>query len=566
MAGDKKNMGKGGKGGHKGPKFRDLERGARPGSSRNGGSAFGGGSGRGGRPGTRGRHNNKDAGDEWYSSPADYGFSSSFPKDGGKAGKGKGKEKGRKGQSAKSSDLTRRADSMAVPGGLKVNPKLKKGKGKDDVEKIIKRLSKEAEQKKQIRKKRMEMRERGEGIDRLPPAWDNELEENFDVPADMYNAGVGLRGSLEKEKDKPFERPRGKGGRRVEYTDLDDSFDNDFTLPEDSGKRSPRNHGQVLSSFGDGEGGWDWTNPDPKAYYESMKSKKSDKAKRMVLRKSNKKIEKRNQDLREKRIEGEALGEMRLQKILAASGLGSRREMDELIANGRVEVNGKVATPGQKIVHGDVVKVNKRNVDLAWPDRLPRIVIYNKQEQEIVTRSDPEGRRTVFERIPLLRDEKWVACGRLDYNTSGLLIFTTSGELANRFTHPRYGIDREYMVRVSEKLSDEDLKMLTRDGVPLDDGVAKAAYVSEEGSTDNNFWYRIIVQEGRYHEVRRIFESLGRPVTKLRRTRFGPIGIPPRLKPGFYYELNPVEVDWVLGEMGMNFNKAVKESKRFKKR
>lgn len=158
---------------------------------------------------------------------------------------------------------------------------------------------------------------------------------------------------------------------------------------------------------------------------------------------------------------------------------------------------------------------------------------------------------SVYDRVPAFADKRWLSIGRLDFNTSGLLIFTTSGDLANRFSHPSSQVDREYMARVSEEIDPEDLARLETEGIELDDGLAKVELIEKTGSTDNNVWYRVIVREGRYREVRRIFEALGKRVSKLMRVRFGPVAIPPRLKPGFYYELNPVEVDWVLTRMGM---------------
>ena len=275
------------------------------------------------------------------------------------------------------------------------------------------------------------------------------------------------------------------------------------------------------------------------------------KAKKMSLRKSNKKIESQNDKLRAKRVAPERIEPQRLQKILAGSGYGSRRDMEALIEQGRVKLNGEVAVLGSRASFGDEVTIDDRRCNLKWPDRLPRIVLYHKMEGEIVTRDDPEGRVSVYDRVPAFADKRWLSIGRLDFNTSGLLIFTTSGDLANRFSHPSSQVDREYMARVSEEIDPEDLARLETEGIELDDGLAKVELIEKTGSTDNNVWYRVIVREGRYREVRRIFEALGKRVSKLMRVRFGPVAIPPRLKPGFYYELNPVEVDWVLTRMGM---------------
>ncbi|MCV2503643.1 MAG: rRNA pseudouridine synthase [Neisseriaceae bacterium] len=283
-------------------------------------------------------------------------------------------------------------------------------------------------------------------------------------------------------------------------------------------------------------------------------SSKKNKAKKMVLRKPNKTIQNKSARLKEVRIPEERIGPQRLQKILAASGLGSRRDMENLIEAGKVEVNGKKAKLGDKVTLSDEVKVNNHAVKLIFPNRLPRIILYHKQEGEIVSREDPQGRTTVFDRIPAIKNHKWISIGRLDMNTSGLLIFTTSGELVNRFSHPRYSIDREYAVRVNGQLTKEQMDELVTEGIMLEDGIAKAAKISErftDKENSKNFWYDIVVQEGRNREVRRIFEHYNLSVSRLIRTRFGPIAIPPRLKSGQYYELNELEAEYVLKEMGM---------------
>lgn len=273
-------------------------------------------------------------------------------------------------------------------------------------------------------------------------------------------------------------------------------------------------------------------------------------AKKMVLRRANKEILQKSERLREIRSDLSRIEPVRLQKALAASGMGSRRQMEEWIEAGWVQVNGKTATLGAKVSPSDDVSVKNKPVKLIWPDRLPRILLYYKQEGEIVSRDDPQGRVTVFERLPQTRSSRWVVIGRLDINTAGLLIFTTSGELANRFAHPSYAIDREYVVRVNGQLSDAQMRQLTEQGVQLEDGIAKAARIIEE-SEGKNCRYSIVVQEGRNREVRRIFEYFNLTVSKLLRVRFGPIAIPPRLKRGQFYELNELEVVYILKEMGM---------------
>lgn len=278
-------------------------------------------------------------------------------------------------------------------------------------------------------------------------------------------------------------------------------------------------------------------------------------AKRMVLRAPNQYIQKKSARLRKERINKNRLEPQRLQKVLANSGLGSRRDMEKLIEQGQVRINGKIAKLGDKVDLSDEVLINhRRRLKLNFADHLPRIMLYHKEVGELVSRDDPRCRQTVFMRIPLLKDQRWRVIGRLDMNTSGLLIFTTSGDLVNRFSHPRFAIDREYAVRVKGVLSIEQMHQLTHEGIILSDGLAKVVSIIERQVIDEYSqyrWYDLVLQEGRNREVRRIFEFFGLTVSRLIRTRFGPIAIPPRLKPGLYYELNEVEVEYVLKEMGV---------------
>lgn len=243
----------------------------------------------------------------------------------------------------------------------------------------------------------------------------------------------------------------------------------------------------------------------------------------------------------------------RLQKVLAQAGIGSRREMEEWISTGRVTVNGTVATLGVRVSEGDRVQVDGRNVRLQLePEvRLPRVLLYHKQEGEIVSRDDPGGRASVFDALPKLRGQKWIAIGRLDFNTSGLLIFTTSGELANRLMHPRFEVEREYAVRVQGEMTPEQMKQMTRQGLELEDGVVKFAQLSDEGGEGFNHWYRIVIKEGRNREVRRTFEALGLPVSRLMRVRFGIVNLPPRIKRGMMVELGEGEVRAILEWAGL---------------
>lgn len=231
---------------------------------------------------------------------------------------------------------------------------------------------------------------------------------------------------------------------------------------------------------------------------------------------------------------------LKLQKLLAQKGLGSRREMEALIAAGEVSVNGKVAVVGDRVGAGDVVRIGKRVIRFNLEESLPKVLLYHKPEGEIVSRHDPQGRPSVFDRLPHLRSSKWIAIGRLDFNTSGLLIFTTDGALANRLMHPRFEMEREYAVRILGELSEAQMRQLTT-GVTLDDGEAAFTYLADQGGEGTNHWYRVILKEGKNREVRRMFEAIGLTVSRLMRVRFGPINLPPRIKRGQWLELDEKE-------------------------
>ena len=266
------------------------------------------------------------------------------------------------------------------------------------------------------------------------------------------------------------------------------------------------------------------------------------KAKKLIVRNPNQKIMERARELKERRSDLSRIEPERLQKVLAASGVGSRREMEEWIAAGLVQVNGKTAGLGDKITPDDQVTVKGSVIKLKWADRLPRIILYYKQEGEIVSRDDPQGRVSIFDRLPQAASSRWVAIGRLDINTSGLLILTTSGELVQRFAHPSFEVEREYAVRVLGEMTAEQMRQLTEEGVMLEDGLAKVERIFEQGGEGANKWYSVVIKEGRNREVRRIFEHFGLTVSRLVRVGFGPIGLPNRLKRGQFYELNPAEV------------------------
>lgn len=229
----------------------------------------------------------------------------------------------------------------------------------------------------------------------------------------------------------------------------------------------------------------------------------------------------------------------KLQKLLAHKGLGSRREMEALIASGEVSVNGKTATLGDRAGPDDVIRIGRRVIRV-HKEELPKVLLYHKPEGEIVSRHDPEGRPSVFDKLPHLRSSKWIAIGRLDFNTSGLLIFTNDGTLANRLMHPRFEMEREYAVRILGQLSEEQMKQLTT-GVTLDDGQAAFTYLADQGGEGANHWYRVILKEGKNREVRRMFEAIGLTVSRLMRVRFGPINLPPRIKRGQWLELDEKE-------------------------
>ena len=240
----------------------------------------------------------------------------------------------------------------------------------------------------------------------------------------------------------------------------------------------------------------------------------------------------------------------KLHKALASAGMGSRREMEQLIADGRVTINSQVAKVGDRVKQGDLVKVNGKVIRMGWKKQVPRVLIYHKQEGEIVSRDDPEGRRSVFDSLPQVRSGRWISIGRLDFNTEGLLIFTTDGELANQLTHPRYEVEREYAVRLIGALDAEQMKSLLT-GVELEDGLAKVDAIVPAGGEGVNQWYHLIIREGRNREVRRLMEHLGLTVSRLIRVRFGPVAMPSRLKRGMKEEMPEEEVEALLRWCGM---------------
>lgn len=240
----------------------------------------------------------------------------------------------------------------------------------------------------------------------------------------------------------------------------------------------------------------------------------------------------------------------KLHKVLAEAGVGSRRDMEELILQGRVSVNGEPAHIGQRVGLEDVVRVNGRLVARPKANRPPRVILYHKPAGEIVTTEDPENRATVFSRLPKMRTGKWVSVGRLDLNTEGLLIFTTSGDLANRLMHPRYGSEREYAVRVLGEVTQEQRQQLLN-GIELEDGLATFGALDFIGGEGSNRWYRVVINEGRNREVRRMFEAVGLLVSRLIRSRFGDICLPRNLRRGRWEELNSNLVMALMEQLGL---------------
>ncbi|WP_278785849.1 23S rRNA pseudouridine(2605) synthase RluB [Hafnia paralvei] len=237
----------------------------------------------------------------------------------------------------------------------------------------------------------------------------------------------------------------------------------------------------------------------------------------------------------------------KLQKVLANAGHGSRREIEAMIKEGRVSVDGKLATLGDRVevtpamkirVDGRVVSIRESTESVC------RVLAYYKPEGELCTRRDPEGRPTVFDRLPKLRGSRWIAVGRLDINTSGLLLFTTDGELANRLMHPSREVEREYAVRVFGQVDDEKIRQLSR-GVQLEDGPASFKTISFQGGEGINQWYNVTLTEGRNREVRRLWEAVGVQVSRLIRVRYGDLPLPKGLPRGGWAELPLNDINYL---------------------
>ena len=279
----------------------------------------------------------------------------------------------------------------------------------------------------------------------------------------------------------------------------------------DSNKRNPRRADEKVS-------GSHKRQQRPEA--EKAPKTRVARAKKLAVRPANQKVQSQVRRLQEQRSDLSGIEPVRLQKALAASGVGSRREMEEWIQNGWVTVNGKVAQLGDKVQPEDQVLVKGSVIKLKWPDRLPRIILYYKQEGEIVSRDDPQGRVSIFDRLPQAASSRWA--------------------------HPSFEVEREYAVRVLGELDMDKMRLLTSEGVMLEDGLARVERIHSQGGEGVNKWYNVVLKEGRNREVRRIFEHFGLTVSRLVRTGFGPIGLPNRLKRGQFYELNAAEVASVM--------------------
>src|SRR5687768_4526592 len=234
--------------------------------------------------------------------------------------------------------------------------------------------------------------------------------------------------------------------------------------------------------------------------------------------------------------------EERLHKVLAQAGLGSRRALEERIAQGMVKVNGEVARTGQSVASGDRIEIDGKTFVATALTEPSSVLIYNKPEGQVTTREDPEGRPTIFESLPRLKGARWIAVGRLDINTTGLLLLTTDGELANALMHPSNAIEREYVCRIPGEVPENIVDRLAR-GVALEDGPAKFDKIERIGSSDSHAWFQVTLSEGRNREVRRLWESQGFQVSRLKRVRYGEVTLPRLLKRGQCVELEQPVVD-----------------------
>ncbi len=250
----------------------------------------------------------------------------------------------------------------------------------------------------------------------------------------------------------------------------------------------------------------------------------------------------------------------KLQKVLANLGLGSRRKMERWIEEGRVTVDGSLATLGDRIHAGQTLRLDGKPLEVDATEQV-RVLLYHKPVREVCSRDDPEGRKTVFERLPKLRSGRWISVGRLDFNTSGVLLFTTDGALANALMHPSNVIEREYLVRVMGRVDEPMLERL-KDGVELDDGPARFSDIQEGGGDGINRFFYVVLMEGRNREVRRLWESQGTYVSRLKRVRYGDVFLPSKLKKGQWLELPQRDVDVIYQMAGLPTKEVASLSKK----
>ena len=250
----------------------------------------------------------------------------------------------------------------------------------------------------------------------------------------------------------------------------------------------------------------------------------------------------------------------KLQKVLANLGLGSRRKMERWIEEGRVTVDGSVATLGDRVHVGQTLRLDGKPLEVNAAEQV-RVLLYHKPVREVCSRGDPEGRKTVFERLPKLKSGRWISVGRLDFNTSGVLLFTTDGALANALMHPSSAIEREYLVRVMGRVDEPMLERL-KDGVELDDGPARCSDIQEGGGDGINRFFYVVLMEGRNREVRRLWESQGTTVSRLKRVRYGEVFLPSKLKKGQWLELPQRDVDVVYQMAGLPTKEVASLSKK----
>ncbi len=255
----------------------------------------------------------------------------------------------------------------------------------------------------------------------------------------------------------------------------------------------------------------------------------------------------------------------KLQKVLARAGLGSRREMERWIEQGRIKVNDRTATLGDRVSDKDNIRVDNRLLRQSRTEVSQQVIAYHKPAGEVCSRDDPEGRPTIFQNLPRLKSGRWISIGRLDINTSGLILLTTDGELANRLMHPSSEIEREYAVRVLGNVSDDAIEQL-KTNIPLEDGDAHFTDIKDAGGQGANHWYHVVLKEGRNREVRRMWEHLGFTVSRLIRIRYGNITLEKRLRPSRSEALTEKQLKVLYESVGLKYQKTEEKSQPVKKK